>query len=167
MKMKAPSSDKVYIPTYSDVRLIECRDHFQLVPVPAVRTVYGYGKIKAYQATCDRDDPASEPIWDDLGPDGEVWAVMEWYEYEDGHKEQGDIRFIRPEVPEEEIRKRMEQMQWSDSFTREQALGLLQCYDASEDDRDYVESKYPNYQTEPDPRDTDNFDVYNARLKVQ
>ena len=159
-------SKKIYIPPYSGVRLIECRDHFQLVPVPAVRTVYGYGKIKACKATVDPDDPNSEQFWDDLGPDEEVWAVMQWYEYADGHKEQGDMRIVRPEVPEEEIRERMEQMQRSDSFTREEAVGLLQCYDASEEDIDYVENKFPNYQTEPDPKDTDNYDVYHARLKV-
>jgi hypothetical protein len=163
--MSQPSG-KLYIPPYSGVRLIECRDHFQLVPVPDVRKVYGYGKIKASKATCDPDDPNSEPFWDDLGPDEEVWAVMQWYEFADGHKEQGDIRFVRPEVPEGEVRERMEQMQKLDSFTREEAVGLLQCYDASEDDKDYVESEYPNYQTEPDPKDTDNYDVYNARLKV-
>lgn len=157
---------KVYIPPYSGVRLIECRDHFQLVPVPAVRKVYGYGKIKASRATFEPDDPQSEPIWDDLGPDGEVWAVMEWYEYEDGHQEQGDIRFIRPEVPEEDVRKRMEQMARFSNQTREEAVGLLQCYDASEDDHAFVEDNYPNYQTEPDPSATDEYDVYHARLKV-
>jgi hypothetical protein len=101
-----------------------------------------------------------------LGPDEEVWAVMEWYEYEDGNKEQGNISFIRPESPEEYVRKRMEQMQRFSSQTREEALELLQCYDASEDDEAFVENNYPNYQTEPDPSDTDNYDVYHARLKV-
>ena len=43
---------------------------------------------------------------------------------------------------------------------------MLQCYEASEDDYAYVEEKYPNYQSEPDPKETDNYDVYHARLKV-
>jgi hypothetical protein len=91
---------------------------------------------------------------------------MQWYEYADGHQEQGNISFIRPEVPEEDVSKRMEQMQRSGSLTREEALGLLQCYDAKQEDHNYVEDNFPNYQSEPDPSDTDNYDVYHARLKV-
>jgi hypothetical protein len=157
---------KLYIPPYSGVRLIECRDHFQLVPVPAVRKVYGYGKIKASKVTCDPDDPNSEPFWDDLAPDDDVWAVMQWYVYEDGHQEQGNISFLRPECSEEQARKSMEKMEGFSDGNREDALALLQCYEASEDDHAYVEDNYPNYQTEPDPSDTDNYDVYHARLKV-
>jgi hypothetical protein len=157
---------KIYVPPYSGVRLIEYLDHFQLVPVPAVRTVYGYGKVNANKATMDPDDPNSEPFWDDLGPDAEVWAVMQWFEYEDGHKEQGTISFLRPETEEADVRKSMERMERMYEGNREEALELLQCYDASEDDEAFVEDNYPNYQTEPDPKDTDNYDVYHARLKV-
>ena len=157
---------KLYIPPFASVRLIECRDHFKLVAVPEVRVVYGYGKIKSSKATIDRDDPNSEPFWDDLGPEEEVWAIMQWYQYEDGHEEPGDIIFARPERTEEEIRKRMERMKDSCSLTREQALGMLRCYDAPEEDHDYVEDNYPDYQFEPDPKATDEYDVYHARLKV-
>ena len=136
------------------------------MPVPAVRTIYGYGKIKSREATIDPDDKSSEPCWDDLSPDQEVWAVMQWYRFADGHQENGDICFLRPECTEEHVRKRMEQMEQSSSGTREEALALLQCYEASEDDYAYVEEKYPNYQSEPDPKETDNYDVYHARLKV-
>ena len=66
---------KLYIPPYSGVRLIEYRDRIQLVPVSAVHTMYGYGKIKSSDARMDPDDCQSEPIWDDLAPDVEVWAV--------------------------------------------------------------------------------------------
>jgi hypothetical protein len=128
--------------------------------------MYGYGKIKASRATVDPEDPHAEPIWDDLGPDEEVWAVMQWYQYEDGHQEQGSINFLRPDCTEEEVRKSMERMERFSSQTREDALSLLQCYDASEDDHAYVEDNYPNYQSEPDPRDHDEYDVYHARLKV-
>jgi hypothetical protein len=166
MDMSQPSGKEIYIPPYSGVRLIECQDHFQLVPVPAVRVLHGYGKIKSSQATIDSDDPNSGPIWDDLGPDEEVWAVMQWYRYEDGRQEAGDICFLRPECSEEDVRKCMERMVQSDKMTREKALDLLQCYDAPEEDRQYVEDNFPNYQTEPDPKATDEYDVYHARLKV-
>src|SRR5882672_1903085 len=137
--MSQPSGKPIYIPPYSGVRLIECRDHFQLVPVPAVRVIYGYGKIRSCEARIDPDDDKSEPIWDNLPPDTEVWAVMQWYKYEDGHQEHGDICFLHPECIEEDVRKRMERMEQSSAITREEALGLLQCYDAPQDDHDYVE----------------------------
>ena len=164
--MSQPSGKPIYIPPYSGVRLIEYRDRLQLVPVPAVRTVYGYGKIKACLALTDSADPNSEPVWDNLGPDDEVWAVMQWFEYEDGFKEQGDICYIRPEVAEEDVRKRMEQMERFSNTTREELLALTECYQATEDDYQYIEDNYPNYQSEPDPKNTDEYDVYHARLKV-
>jgi hypothetical protein len=164
--MSQPSGKENYIPPFSGVRLIECRDHFQLVPVPAVRVMYGYGKIKSSKATIDPDDPYSEPIWDDLAPDDEVWAVMQWYRFEDGREVQGDIHFGRPESTEEEVRKRMVRMEESNRYTREEMLDLLQCFEATEDDYQFVEDNYPNYQSEPDPKSTDEYDVYYARLKV-
>lgn len=164
--MSQPSGRPIYIPPYAGVRLIECRDHFQLVPVPAVRTVYGYGKIKASMATMDFDDPKSEPIWDDLGADDEVWAVMQWFRFEDGHEERGNISFLRPECSEERVRQSLEQMKAFADTTAEEALSVLQCYDASEEDHQFVEVNFPNYQSEPDPNSTGAYDVYHARLKV-
>jgi hypothetical protein len=164
--MSQPSGKPIYIPPYAGVRLIECRDHFQLVPVPAVRTVYGYGKIKARMATVDIDDPESEPFWDDLGADDEVWVVMQWFRFEDGHEERGNISFLRPECSEERVLQSLEQMKaWADT-SREEALSFLRCYDAPEEDHQFVEDNFPNYQSEPDPKSTDEYDVYHARLKV-
>ena len=164
--MSQSSGKQIYIPPYSGVRLIECQDHFQLVPVPAVRPMYGYGKVKASKATCDPDDPNSEPFWCDLAPDDEVWVAMQWYRFEDGREVQGTISFLRPECTEEQARKSMESMEGFYAMTREDLLELTQCFDATEDDLAYIEDNYPNYQTEPDSSDTDNYDVYHARLKV-
>jgi len=164
--MSQPSVKEIYIPPYSGVRLIECRDHFQLVPVPAVRTLYGYGKIKASKATMDSNDPNSGPIWDDLGPDEEVWSVMQWYLFDDGHQIPVNICFMRPDCREEYVKMRMEEMEKKSSHTREEMLGLLQCYDAPDEDHDFIDENYPNYQSEPESKDTDAYDVYHARLKV-
>ncbi len=164
--MSQPSGKPMYIPPFAGVRLIECRDHFELVAVPAVRVLYGYGKVKASEATVDPDDPHSEPFWDGLGPDEEVWAVMQWFRYDDGHQEQGNISFLRPECTEEEVRQSLERMKRFAETTREEAQGILQCYDAPEEDHQFVEDNYPNYQSEPDPSSTREYDVYHARLKV-
>jgi hypothetical protein len=79
--MSQSSGKVIYIPPYSGVRLIECRDHFQLVPVAEYRHLVGYGKIKASEAKLNPEDPNSEPFWDDCTPDEEVWAVIEWYQF--------------------------------------------------------------------------------------
>src|ERR1700679_3297830 len=99
---------EIYIPPFSGVRLIECRDHIQLVPVPAVRKFYGYGRIKASKAITDPENPNAEPVWDDLDPNHDVWVVVQWYRYEDGHEEQGSFSYLRPECSEEEVRKSMQ-----------------------------------------------------------
>ena len=77
---------------------MEFRDHFQLVAVPNCKVMFGYDRIKARQAVIDLDNSESEPLWEHLDPDSEVWAVMRWYEFEDGHQERGDISFIRLEL---------------------------------------------------------------------
>jgi hypothetical protein len=160
------SSGKIYIPPYSGVRLLECRDHVRLSPVPAVRAFYGYGKIKASEATFETEDGKNEPIWDHLDPDEEVWAVVHWLRFEDGHEEKGDICYLRSSATEENVRKEMQEMERRHSMTREQLLDLTQCFQATEEDYQYIEDNYPNYQSPPDPNATDEYDVYHARLKV-
>ena len=120
--MSQPSGKPIYVPPFSGVRLIECRDHFQLVPVPAVRTVYGYGKIKGSKTKDYTDDFNPMDYWTDIGPDDEIWCVVQWFVYEDGHKEPGNINFVRPECDEEEIKERMEAMMRMEDITREEAL---------------------------------------------
>lgn len=165
-KIMSPSSGKIYIPPYSGVRLIGCRDHIQLAPVPAVRVFYGYGKIKASKATFESEDGKSEPMWDDLGSDEDVWAVVQWFRFEDGHEKEGNISFLRPTCTEEDARKSMMQLERLGNMTREQLLLMTKLYEATEEDYQYIEDNYPNYQFEPDPSASDKYDVYHARLKV-
>jgi len=160
------STQTTYIPPFSGVQLVECRDHFQLIPVPDVRTIFGYGRIKASRARVDHADPQAGAFWDDLGPDEEVWAVMQWFRYADGHEAPGDIAFLRPEVPESEVRKHMDEMARFSELSREDLVGLTQCFEAKDEEFDYIDSVRPNYQSEPGPNATDEYDVYHARLKV-
>jgi hypothetical protein len=163
--MSQPSGKEIYIPPFSGVRLIECWDHFQLVPVPAVRVCYGYGKKKAKEFATVNDDDIP-PFAEFCEPDEEIWVGLQWFRYEDGHEEEGDAFFARASVTKEEFRKRMKQMESSYNKSREEMLDLLQTFEATEDDYQYVEANYPNYQSEPDPKSTDEYDVYHARLKV-
>ncbi len=164
--MSQLSGKPIYIPPYSGVRLIECRDHFQLVPVPAVRTVFGYGKVQVSKAYVHADEINPLQFWTDLEPDDEIWTAMQWFVYEDGHQEPGNISYLRPECTEDDARKSMERMMSFVNTTREEALDMLKCFDAKEEDYQEIEDNFPNYQSEPDPKATDEYDVYHARLKV-
>ncbi len=160
------SSGKIYIPPYSGVRLIECREHFQLVPVPAVRVYFGYGKMKASDFATYPDEDA--PSFHEFCESGvEIWIVLQLFRFEDGHEERGNCRYLRsPPATEDDARKRMREMEEFDNTTREELLAMAQCFRATEEDYQYIEDKHPNYQEEPDPSDTENYDVYHARLKV-
>ena len=103
--MSQPSGKKIYIPPFSGVRLIECREHFQLVPVPAVRTTYGYGKIKACDAKVDADEFNPVQFWTDLKPADEIWCVMQWFVYEDGHQDPGNISSCARIAPRKKSKK--------------------------------------------------------------
>ena len=164
--MLQPSDKKLYFPPFSGVRLIKYRDRLQLVPVPAERMVFGYGKVKVSEAYVPPDEVNPLQFWDDLKSDDEIWAVMQWFVYEDGHKEPGNISYLRPECTEADAKKSMERMESFSRTTREELLELSQCFEATEEDYEFIEENYPNYQTEPDPKNTDEYDVFHARLKV-
>lgn len=156
----------IYIPPFANVRLIECRDYIALTPVPSFREFFAYGKMKARDVRVDPDDPKSEQFWDDCTEDEEVWAVVQWIRFEDGHQEQGSISYLR-RATEDEAKAAMKRMSDFYSLSKEHLLGLSQCFEATDDDLAYIEYRYPNYQSPPtNPGSIDEADLYSARLKV-
>lgn len=150
--------------------MVEYHDHLALVPVASYRVVYGYGRVKATEATIETEDGRVEPFWDDCTPDEEVWGIIQLTRYEDGHEERGTSQFIRQEVTEAEIRKKIQKMKEFYRLSREQMFAMGMLYETTSEDRgetfSYIEAKHPNYQFPPDPKTTDEYDVYQARLKV-
>ena len=128
--------------------------------------MYGFGKIKASEATFKGEDGKDEPIWDNAGPSEEVWAVVHWLRFEDGYEVKGDITYLHSQATEDDARRAMLEMENRHNMTREEALAITHCFRASEEDFKYIDENFPNYQSEPDPSDCDNYDVYRARLKV-
>ena len=64
---------------------------------------------------------------------------------------------------------RLNRMLLDDAYPVElarQKVGLAECCAASEDDYAYIESRYPSIQSSPDPSAIDEYNVYQARLKV-
>ena len=167
--MSQPSGQPIYIPPFASVKLRECWDHFELVFVPEMKIKYGYGKIKAKDATSDLDNPQAETmssIWDDLTPDTEIWSVLRWYEFQDGHKEYTNSIYVRPDATEDEVKDRVEQLRRLYDTTPDDARMLLQCYQAKPEDYDFADANWPKYQSEPNPKNVDEYDIYHARLKV-
>ncbi len=60
----------------------------------------------------------------------------------------------------------MESIEGFYNTTREKLLAMTYLFMATEEDYQYIEDNYPNYQSEPDSKATDEYDVYHARLKV-
>ena len=157
----------IYIPPFANVRLIECRDFMALAPLPAYREFFAYGKKKARAVTIELGDGKTELFWDNCTEDEEVWAVVQWIRYEDGHEEEGSITHLRAPATEEDARAAMQRMCRFYSLTKEQLLAITACFKATEDDYTYIEGRYPNYQSPPTgPNTTDALDLYQARLKV-
>lgn len=156
----------MYVPPFANVRLIECRDYIALTPVPSYREFFAYGKKKARDVRVDPDDPNSELFWDDCTEDEEVWAVVQWIRFEDGHEEQGSISHLR-HATEEDAKAAMNRMTDFYSMSKEDLLALSKCFKATDDDLAYIESRFPNYQSPPsNPGALDEADLYQARLKV-
>jgi hypothetical protein len=158
----------LYIPPFAGVRLYECRDRITLVPVPSCREFFAYGKVKASEAIIDLEDGTTEPFWADAPAEEEVWAVVQWARYEDGHQEKGSARYLRsPPATEEDARRAMREMERFYATSKEDLLALSECFKATEEDYAYIESRYPNYQFPPsDAHAIQEYDVYQARLKV-
>ena len=160
----------LYFPPYSSIRLVEYRDHIQLVPVASFRVLYGYGKMKASEATFEKRNGEFEQCWDDAGSDEDIWAFFQLFRYEDGTEVEGDHGFMRGPTSESDVQKRIEQMKWHHSMTRKQALDMCDLIMCSEEKRmemeDEIDREYPNYQFPPEPNSIDDYDVYQARLKV-
>ncbi len=162
----APSTAKLYIPPFAGVRLYECRDHITLALVPAYREFFAYSKAKATEVVIQHEDGTTELFWDDCEPEEEVWAVIQWARYEDGHEEKGSYSYLRSPNTEDDARKEMERMIEFYSTSKAELLKLNQLFKSTEEDQAYIESRYPNYLFQPHPSSKDDFELYQARLKV-
>jgi hypothetical protein len=158
----------LYIPRFAGVRLYECRDRITLVPVASFREFFAYGKVKASEARIELEGGTTEPFWTDAAPEEEAWAVVQWVRFEDGHEEKGSVCYLRsPPATEADARKKMLEMEGFYGMSKDDLLALTGCFEATEEDHAYIESRYPNYQFPPSgPNAIEEYDVYQARLKV-
>jgi hypothetical protein len=154
-----------YVPPLKNVRLVECRDFIALVPVSAYREFFGYGRIQA------ADIPVKEGLLATLvsrcAKDEDVWMVMSWKRFDDGHEESGLTEYLFDGGTESDARKAMARMIRFCRMTKEDLEDLSGCLKVKEEDIDYIENRFPNFQGPViGPGTIEANDLYEARLKV-
>jgi len=157
----------IYIPPFANVRLIECRDFMALVPVCAYREFFGYGKMKARDVPLKEERGFLGVLLSNCPADEEVWAVMSWKRFEDGHEEEGLMNFLFAGTTEKDARKAMARMIRFHRMSKDDLLALSQCFEAKEDDLAYIENRFPDFQSPAaGPGEIEANDLYQVRLKV-
>lgn len=157
----------MYIPPFANVRLVECRDFMALVPVCAYREFFGYGKMSVRDVPIERKEGLLGALLSSCPEDEEVWAVMSWKEFEDGHEEEGLMELLVAGAKEEDARKAMARMIRFYRMSKEDLLALSRCFEAKEEDLAYIEDRFPNFHGPvAGPGGIEENDLYQARLKA-
>jgi hypothetical protein len=153
------------IPPFAGVRLVEYRDRIELTPIYWYREFVGMGRFKANEVGPQPGDDM-HPFFKAIMGDNEIWVIVSWRRYEDGREEDMNISYLDPEATEAEARKVFARSIRFLRMSKKALEDLSQCFRASEDDLGYVENRFPNVEHAPDPQSTDEYDLYQARLKV-
>jgi len=161
---------ELYVPPFAGVRLIEHRNFMELVPVCAYREFFGYGTMKASEAAKNATGLMAMCL-EASSPNEDVWVVMQWKRFEDGHEEPGLCSYLLPPSTEDEARQAMNRMSDFHGWSKEKLQGLAECVaeetEARADADAFIEDRHPNFQSPPTgPNSMAAHDVYQARLKV-
>ena len=153
------------VPPFAGVRLVEYRDRIALTPLYWCREFVGMGRFKANEVGFQSGEDMF-PLYNAIMGDNEIWVIVSWRRYEDGREEDMNISYLDPEATEAEARKVFARSIRFLRMSKKALEDLSQCFQASEDDLAYVENRFPNVKHAPDPKATDEYDLYQARLKV-
>ncbi|MEZ5277614.1 MAG: hypothetical protein R3F07_14640 [Opitutaceae bacterium] len=154
------------IPPFAGVSLVEYRDRIELTPYYWVREFVGLGRMKASEAAPAPDDKM-RPLFDAAMGDGDIWVIGRWRRFEDGREEAINLNYLDSRLTEAEARKELDRMVDFAKHTKEELQALANCFKASDEDLAYIEERFPDIKSgPPDPKAREEFDVYQARLKV-
>jgi len=154
------------IPPFAGVTLVEYRDRIELTPIYWYREFVGLGRFKANEIGPQPGDDM-HPFFNAMMGDKEIWVVASWRRYEDGREEALNIQYLDSEATEIEARKAFDGMVDFLNMSKEELEALSQCFQATEEDLAYIENRFPDVKPgSPDPKSTDEYDLYQARLKV-
>jgi len=154
------------VPPFRGVSLVEYRDRIELTPIYWFRELVGLGRFNANEVAPQQDD-GIHPFYSAVMGDKEIWVVASWRRYEDGSEEALNIRYLDPTVTETEARNAFDSMVRFLETSKEELLALSKCFEATEEDLAYIEERFPEEKMgPPDRKLIDDYDVYQARLKV-
>lgn len=156
-----------YVPPFKNVRLVECRDFMELVPVSSYREFFGYGRIEAGEIPLEGEKGLLASLLSHCARDEDVWTLMSWKRFDDGHEEPGLMEYLFAGASEDDARKAMASMIRFHRMSKEDLEALGQCFEQKEEDLAYLEDRFPNFQgPKTGPGAIGENDVYQARLKV-
>ena len=154
------------IPPFAGVTLVEYRDRIELTPIYWIREFVGLGRIKATEVGPQPGDDM-HPFFNAIFGENEIWVVARWRRYEDGREEAMNINYLDPGATETEARTSFDDMVSFANLSKAELEGLSRCFEATEEDLAYIEERFPDVKHgPPDPKSTDEYDLYQARLKV-
>lgn len=154
------------VPPVKYVRLIATRDHLELAAVYAYREIVGLGRIPANKLP-PRPDAGMFSWFFELIANTQIWVVVVWRRYEDGQEETRTVEYFDPETSEAEARGALDARSNWLNRSKLDLLGLCECFEAKEDDLAYIANRFPDIPDgPPDPKSIDEYDLYQARLKV-
>lgn len=153
------------IPPFRGVRLFELRDRIVLLPVYAYREIVGLGRFKADQVGPQAGSD-TYPLFNAIMGDKEIWVVVQWRRFDDGREEAINIEYLDPEATEVEARKAYDRMNEFLKMSKAELEGLAGCFEASDEDLDYIESRFQEIPEPPNSKAIDDYDLYQARLKA-
>lgn len=155
------------VPPFAGVRLVEYRDRFELEPYYWIREFVGLGRCKASDIE-PPSSPFSRAVFQAMAADGEeLWVIARWHRYEDGREEAINLNYLDSQTTEARAREEFERMGRFANLTKEELVDLTKLFRATEDDLAYIENRFPDIKAgPPDKKSLDDYDVYQARLKV-
>jgi hypothetical protein len=154
------------IPPFAGVTLVEYRDRIELTPIYWYREFVGLGRFKANEVGPQPGDDM-HPFFNAIMGDNEIWVIASWRRYEDEREEALDIQYLDPEATETAARKKFDDVVGFLNMSKEKLEALSQCFGESEEALVYIKNRFRDVKHgSPDPKSTDDYDLYQARVKV-
>jgi hypothetical protein len=154
------------IPPFAGVTLIEYRDRIELTPFEWVREFVGLGRFDANEVRPKLTRWMGR-LYDVAMGNGKIWVVARWQRYEDGRDEALLCHYLDSAATEAEAEKAYERMVKFANLSKEELEALTRCFVAKEEDLAYIENRFPGLSRgAPNPKSRDEWDLYQARLKM-
>jgi len=165
MRLGAWRRNDVIVPPFACVSLVECRERVELTPLYWYREFVAYGKFDATAVGPALKSPL-RPSFDALMASKSVWVVTAWRRFEDGREEDLRTHCLGAGSTEADAKKTLSDELRFLSGSREDSEGLLGCFAATDEDRAYVETRFPSVIRPPESGSIDEQDRYQSLLRV-